>query len=411
MSDARLSASRALLERAKRVVPGGIYGHQSPRMLVDGAHPFFFTRAKGAHVWDADGNEYIDYMCSYGPIVLGHDHPVVRDAALAQAASGDCFSGPSPLLVELAEHLVGITPFADWALFGKNGSDVCTYAVQVARAHTERRKVAMAQGAYHGCHAWCNPLPAGITAEDRANVVTFTYNDLTDVERVVTENRGDLAAIILTPFRHDTFHDQELPVEGFLPGVRQLCDREGIVLVLDDVRAGFRLHLGGSGEAFGIRPDLAAYAKAIANGYPISACAGRDFLRDAAKRVYFTGSYFTSAVAMAAALACLREIEHSGAIEVMKARGSQLRNGIEEQACAHGIDIVYSGPPAIPFLTFAGDESFQRSRIFSAACARAGVYLAPYHNWFLSAAHSETDIARTLDVTDRAFAELKAYLA
>ena len=407
MSAGRYTESEELLARARRVVPGGVYGHQAPRMVVAGAYPYFFARGEGCRVWDVDGNEFIDLMCSYGPIVLGHRHPAVETAALHQMAEGDCFNAPSRRWVELAERLVAITPFADWAAFAKNGSDVCTWAVAVAREHTGRPLVAKAVGAYHGAHAWCTPAPAGVTSADTANVVSFTYNDIDSLRRVFDAHRGAIAAVIVTPFRHDAFHDQELPVEGFLAGVRALCDAEGAAMILDDVRAGFRLHLGGSGEHFGVRPDLACYAKALANGYPLSACVGREFLKGAAERVYFTGSYFTSAVPMAAALACLAEMEASGAIAHIHAMGTRLRQGIEAQAISHGLPIVYSGPPAMPFLTFADDVKFARSRAFAAACATGGVYLTPYHNWFLSAAHQERDIDQVLDVTDAAFAAVR----
>ena len=406
-SSPRYAESEALLARARRVVPGGIYGHQAPRMVVPGAFPYFFERAEGCRVWDVDGNEYIDLMCSYGPIVLGHRHRTVEAAVHEQLQRGDCFDAPTRLWVELAEHLVGITPFADWAAFAKNGSDVCTWAVEVAREHTGRRKVIKALGAYHGAHAWCTPVPAGVTPEDTANVLTFTYNDLDGLDRLVEAQRDTVAAIIVSPFRHDAFHDQELPVEGFLPGIRRLCDAQGIVFILDDVRAGFRLHLGGSGERFGVRPDLACYAKALANGYPLSACLGAESLRAAAERVYFTGSYFTSAVPMAAALACLREIEASGAIAHMERVGLMLQRGLEAQAARHGLEVVYSGPPALPFMSFKDDTQFGRSRIFAAACAERGVYLSPYHNWFLSSAHGEDDIAQVLDATDDAFAAVR----
>jgi glutamate-1-semialdehyde 2,1-aminomutase len=404
MTKERLVQSEALLERAKRVIPGGIYGHQSPAMLVGGAHPYFFERGEGSHVWDVDGNEYIDYMCSYGPIVLGHNHPRVDEAALARWRKGDVFNGPGKVWVELAERLVGMTPFADWAAFAKNGSDVCTWAVAVAREHTGRRKVVMARGSYHGAHAWCTPMKGGVTPEDRLNVLTFPYNSLADLQAVVEENRDQVAAIIVTPFKHDAFAEQEMPADGFLPGVRKLCDEHGIVFALDDVRAGFRLHLGGSGEAFGVRPDIACYAKAIANGYPLSACVGREFLRSAAEHVYFTGSYFTATVPMAAALACLDELEASGAVERMRVLGTRLQRTLEEQSRSHGVPAVCTGPPAMPFLTFREDQRFARNRIFAGACAERGVYLAPYHNWFLSAAHTDADIDRTLDVTDQAFA-------
>jgi glutamate-1-semialdehyde 2,1-aminomutase len=407
MEPGRYRETQALFARAEKVVPGGIYGHQSPAMLVPGAYPYFFARGSGARLWDVDGNEYVDLMCSYGPIVLGHNHPAVDSAAERQGRDGSCFNGPGRIWVELAERLVTLTPWAAWAVFAKNGSEVCTWAVQVARAATGRRKVLTARGAYHGAHAWCSPLPEGTTPEDRAHVVHYRYNDLASVDEALAAHHGDVAAIMVSPFRHDAFHDQEMPAPGFLPGLRERCDRLGVVLILDDVRAGFRLHLGGSGERVGVRPDLTCYCKALGNGYPISAALGREELRDAARRVFFTGSYWTSTVPMAAALACLSEIESSDAIGHMERMGSKLRLGIERQAAAHRIAVRYTGPPAIPFLSFVADEgSFERSRIFAAACAARGVYLHPHHNWFLSAALDEYDVGRVLEVTEEALCEV-----
>jgi glutamate-1-semialdehyde 2,1-aminomutase len=404
MSPYQFDRSNDLFDRAKRVIPGGIYGHQSPLMLVPDSYPSFFARGEGCHVWDVDGNEYIDYMCSYGPIVLGHRHPRVEEAARRQMDFGNCFNAPSPLWVELAEHLVSITPFADWTVFAKNGSDVCTWAVEVARHATGRAKVAAATGAYHGTDSWCTPVPAGVMPEDRANVLNFTYNDLADLTRVVEDNSDSIAAIMVCPLRHDFAHDLELPVDGFLQGVRRLCDREGIVFILDDVRCGFRLHLGGSGELFGVRPDLSCYCKAIANGYPLAACLGIEPLKKAAQEVYFTGSYFTSAVPMAAALATLKELASSEGIARMRAIGEMLRDGMVSQARSHALEVTWSGPPALPFMSFKADAGkFKRSRVFCAASARSGVYFAPMHNWFLSAAHSERDINQTLEVTNAAF--------
>ena len=400
----QLSRTFELFERAMRVVPGGIYGHQTPALLVPGSYPYFFARGDGSHVWDVDGNEYIDYLCSYGPIVVGHRHPAVDEAAVRQMRDGNCFNAPTPLWVELAEHLVEITPFADWAVFAKNGSDVCTWAVEVARAATGRRKVIKAEGAYHGTHAWCSPLPSGITPEDRANVIEVAWNDLTALDAAISAARDDVAAIILTPFRHDAFHDSELPADGYLAGVRRLCDAHGIVFVLDDVRAGFRLHLGGSGEYFGgVRPDLACYCKAIANGYPLSAAVGREALRNAAQEVFFTGSYFTSGVPMAAALACLRVLAEEDGIARMDALGRRLCTGLDEAARRHDLRVTTSGPPALPFMSFCDDPGQSLNRVFCAAMAERGVYLHPHHNWFLSAAHTEADIDRTLDRADESF--------
>ena len=400
--------SAALLERAKKVIPAGIYGHLSPVLLTRGAYPSFFARGEGSHIWDVDGNEYIDYMCSYGPIVLGHRHPKVEEAARRQAEMGNAFNAPSEAWVDLAEHLVSITPFADWTVFAKNGSDVCTYATEVARAATGRPKIAKCAGAYHGTHAWCAPLPGGLTKEDRANVVEFRFNDLESLRNAIDENHGQIAGVIVSPFKHDASHDSELPAEGFFPGLRKLCDDNGIVLILDDVRAGFRLHMGGSGELFGLKPDLSAYCKAIANGYPLSACVGRESLRAAAQEVFFTGSYFSSAVPMAAALANLKELQACGGIERMRASGEKLRNGMLAQARGAGFDVTWSGPPAMPYMTFKADEGrHRRIRHFCGECARDGVYFAPLHNWFVSAAITDKDIADTLAVTERAFASTR----
>jgi glutamate-1-semialdehyde 2,1-aminomutase len=407
MDAGRYRETEALFGRAWQVIPGGIYGHQSPTMLVPGAYPYFFTRGQGAHVWDVDGNEYVDLMCSYGPIVLGHNHPKVEEAAARQSAAGNCFNGPTPVFVELAERLVALTPWSAFAVFSKNGSDVCTWATEVARAATGRRKILCATGAYHGTHAWCSPLLDGTLPEDRAHIAYYRYNDLASVDEAIAKSADDVAGIMVSPFRHDAFHDQEMPAPGFLPGLRERCDKLGAVLILDDVRAGFRLSLHGSGAAVGVTPDITCYCKAIANGYPLAAALGREGLRDAAMRVFFTGSYWTSAVPMAAALACLAELEATDAIATMRHLGEKLRDGLQRQAAAHRQEIRYTGPPAIPFMTFAADQgSFERSRPFAAACAARGVYLHPHHNWFLQAALTEKDVALVLDVTEEAFAEV-----
>ncbi len=376
-------------------------------MLVPGKYPYFFARGRGAHVWDVDGNQYIDLLCSYGPIVLGHNHPKVDEAARRQSEEGNCFNGPARVFVELAERLVALTPWAAWAMFAKNGSDVCAWATMIARAATGRRKVLVARGAYHGTYPWCTPVVTGTTPEDRANVVAFDWNDLGSVDQAIDAHEGDVAAIMVCPFRHDAFHDQEMPAPGFLVGLRARCDRIGAVLILDDVRAGFRLHLGGSGEHFGVRPDLACYSKAIANGYAVAALLGSEALRAPVTRTFVTGTYWPNAVPMAAAVACLGELEATGAIGHMARLGGVLREGMERQAATHGLQVRYTGTPAIPFMTFVADEgSFARSRTFAAACAARGVYLHPHHNWFLSAALTDADVARVLEVTEEAFREV-----
>ena len=192
--------------------------------------PQFLERGRGCRIWDVDGREYLDFVCSFGPIVLGHAHPAVEAAVERQRALADCQNGPSPRMVELAERLVDLVPHADWAMFAKNGTDATTLAVSIARAATGRRKVLVARGAYHGSAPWCTPRPAGTTPEDRAHLIPFVYNDLASVEAAADQAGGDLAGVLVSAFRHDARFDQEECDPAFARGVRALCDRRGAVL-------------------------------------------------------------------------------------------------------------------------------------------------------------------------------------
>lgn len=397
----------ALRARARRVIPGGMYGHMRSEGLPAG-YPQFFARGEGCHLWDVNGRRYIDFMCSWGPIILGHQHPQVTEAALRQAALGDCLNGPSERMVELAERLVTLLPHADWAMFAKNGTDATTTCVTIARATTGRRKILVAKGAYHGAIPWCTPNPLGVTSEDRAHLLHFTFNDIASLEAAVDQAGGDLAGILVSAFRHDYAQDQHLPDPAFARRLRELCDATGAALILDDVRAGFRLSMHGSWDTLGVEPDLSAWSKAIANGYALAAVTGNDRFRDAASRIYVTGSFWYSAVAMAAALATLDCLERENGPERMRAMGQRFRDGIAAQAKAAGIGVRQSGPPQMPTILFYDDATFAKGERFCAEALKRGVYLHPKHNMFLSAAHTETDIDEALAATQQAFAALRA---
>lgn len=404
----KFDKSNQLFERALKVIPGGVSPSQSPYLLVFGSCPCFITRAEGARFWDVDGNEYIDYMCSYGPMVLGYRHPKVEKAVRAQAEIVDICNLPTELSIELAERLTGLISIADWATFAKNGSDVTTYACRVARFHTGRSKIIMVEGAYHGIGAWCILIPAGVTPKERADTLTFSYNDTEGFLKLVEENKNDIAGVVISPFRHEATHDSEMPAPGFLETIRKTCDDIGALLILDDIRAGFRMHIGGSLECFGIKPDLACYSKAMANGYPISACVGKESLKAAASNVYLGGTFFSSAIPFAAALATLDEMEAIGAIELMDHLGEMLKDGMLDQADLYGQHVSYSGPNSLPYMTFPSNDGYERGQVFHRECYQRGVFLHPNHNWFLSAAHTEDDIGMTLDATDAAFKRVKS---
>ncbi len=374
-------------------------------------YPQFFSRADGCRLWDADGREVIDFMCSWGPVVLGHHDPEVEAAAEAQARLGDAMNGPAPVLVELAEHFTALVAHADWALFAKNGTDATTICVTTARAATRRRKLLVARGAYHGAAPWCTPSLVGVTAEDRAHLLHFFYNDIDSLEQAAALAGDDLAGVLVAPFRHDYGVDQELPTPEFARALRALCDRTGAALILDEVRTGARLDLAGSWESLGVRPDLAAWSKAIANGHALAAVTGNDRFRDAAASIFVTGSFWCGAVAMAAALATLRKLRAVDGIAHMQAMGQRLRDGLARQAMAHGFGIRQSGPPQMPMLLFDDDPDAALGSAFCTLALEQGVYLHPKHNMFLSVAHRPQDIDQALEATDRAFAALRSACA
>lgn len=396
----------ALRSRAHRVIPGGMYGHLNVARLPPG-YPQFFARAEGAILWDVDGNAYVDFMCAYGPMVLGYGNREVEAAAEAQRKLGDVLTGPSERLVELAEKLVGMVAHADWAMFQRNGTDATTLCVVIARAATKKRKILVARGAYHGSAPWCTPNPVGTTAEDRVHLVHYEYNDVSSLQAAALSAEGDIAGVIASAFKHDYGQDQQLPTPAFARAVRAVCDVTGAALILDDVRAGFRMHLGGSWETVGVRPDLAAYSKAIANGYTLAAVTGSDRFRDAAASVFMTGSFWCGAASMAAALKTLEIFERDDTIGHIERIGQRFRDGLAAQASAHGQVLKQTGPAQMPTVLFADDPEVEKGRLFTAEALRGGAWLHPQHNMFLSAAHTDADIDRALQATDSAMAAVR----
>ncbi|MCL4139923.1 UNVERIFIED_CONTAM: hypothetical protein GTU68_002806 [Idotea baltica] len=372
-----------------------MFGHQDTRRLP-AAYPQFFASGEGARLTDVDGNEYVDFMCGYGPIIVGYTDAEIEAAVAAQSSRVDCSNGPSGVMVELAEYMVETIPAADWALFAKNGTDATTACVTIARAGTGRRKLLKASGAYHGAAPWCTPYRSGTLDEDRAHHLSYDWNDIDSLHAAAREAEGDLAAILVSPFRHDARRDQEMPDPAFLTTLRKLADETGAALILDDVRAGFRLDLGGSWEPYGIRPDLSAWSKALGNGHAIAAVTGTDAWREAAKKIFITGSFWCGAAPMAAALATLQKLHRIDAVAHMERMGSLLREGIEEQAMALGVSVRQTGPVQMPMILFDDDAELEKGNLFAATALDHGAFFHPWHNMFLSAAHTEADIKQAL---------------
>ena len=381
----------ALFQRASAVIPGGIYGHAAPAATVPGAFPYFAERAEGSRYWDVDGNEFIDLMCGYGPILLGYNHPEINAVTAEVQAQGDCFNHPTEYSVQLAERLAQQIEGADWAVFGKNGTDMTSWSIRVAREFTGKKRIAKAKQAYHGVDPWCVPGYGGIIAEDRAQIDSFEWNSVESLHELVKREGENLAAIMITPFHHPNFADSQLPNPDFVTAMNELCEKHGILLILDDVRCGFRLHSNGSHCSFGFNPDLMCYSKALGNGYPISACAGKRALKVAASKCFLTGSFWNAAVPIAAALKTLEIAERENLPKQLEINGEQLVSGMLALGERYGVPLQSSGPGAMPYVRVAEDTSFHKQQALCAAAVEQGLYLHPHHNWFLSAAHT-TDI-------------------
>jgi glutamate-1-semialdehyde 2,1-aminomutase len=403
------SEDRALRARAEAVIPGGMYGHQSTRLLPED-YPQFFSRAKGARLWDADGRELLDFMCAYGPNLMGYADDAIDAAYLSRMRQGDTLTGPTGLIVELAERMTAMVTHADWAIFCKNGGDATQIALMTARAHTGRKTVVLAKGAYHGCAPWCATRPAGVTPEDKAHQVYCHYNDIASLEAAVALAGDDLAAIFAAPMKHDAFTDQALPDPAYAGRARALCDATGALLVVDDVRAGLRIARDCSWSVAGVRPDLSSWGKCLANGHPISALLGSDKARAAAARIFTTGSFWYQAAPMAAALETLTRVRDTDYLEHMESLGTRLREGLGERAAAAGLGLRQTGPVTMPLFLFDEDPDLRRGFLWCSEMLRRGVYVHPWHNMFLCAAMTEADIDEALDAAEASFKILKSRL-
>ena len=401
----KLKNDLSLRKRANAFIPGGMWGHMSVKKLPFG-YPQFFSKAKDARIWDLDGNCYIDFMCGYGPNILGYNNAEVDDAVNEQRKKLDLGNGPSALVVDLAEKLIKLVDSADWALFAKNGTDATTTCLTISRAATGKKKILVAKGSYHGSAPWCTPVATGVVEEDISNLVFFEYNNPISLEEAAKEAGADLAGIILTAFRHDVRRDQELPKKAFLKKAREICDKKNAVLILDDVRAGFRINRRGSWVDYGVKPDLTAFSKAIGNGYPLSAVVGVEKLRQAASEIYVTGSFWCNATSMAASLKTLSIIEERDVVEHISSLGERLRSGVGQIANSVGVEISQSGPVQMPLILFKDDKDFLKGSKFVQYLLSKGIYFHPWHNMFLSLAHTAEDVSTTLDAVEFAMKKI-----
>ncbi len=398
--------SQKLFQEALELLPGGVKGIRHPDFYVPGAYPIFLSGGKGGRITDVDGNEYVDWLCSYGPNILGHGHPRIREVALREAEKGFCLTLCQPVQNRLAQKLIELIPCAERAIFVTTGSESTTSAVRIARIHTGRELVLRC--GYQGFHDWCVPYTAGVPKHARDSVITIEFGDLDQLEKLIRRHGEDTACVIMTPIGHDARRPMIIPSREYLESVRKLTEEYGIVLIFDEIRTGFRLALGGAQEYFGVIPDMATFSKAISNGFPLAAIVMKKELDESARKAYISATYFPNSTPMEAALVTIDEIEKNNLIDHIWKIGNDVQQGMKEVAGKHGIPITVSGIGPIFYMHF--DEDYMDNtvrlgditRVFYAEMIQQGVFMNPIHNWFVCGAHSQEDVAQTLQAMDDA---------
>lgn len=371
--------------------------------LVNEAYPLYGERGRGAYVWDVDGNRYLDLILSYGTVILGHADPCVSEAVLREIRDGFMVTVRKRVQVELAELLTELVPSAERVMFLKTGSDATSAAIRLSRAFTGREHVI--RWGYHGWHDWSASRPTGVPTRARELVSTFDYNDIGSLEKEFQRAQGGVACLIMMPFELDP------PDAGFLAEAADLAHHHGALFVLDEIRSGFRMALGGAQQRYGLRPDLSTFSKAMANGYGVSAVVGAERVMRRFSDVHIGSAYNISGIEMAAAVATITTLRTSSTLDRIERLGERLMLGLGQQVAASSLPVSVLGVPQMPYLRFEYSDDATLSRVrnaFYAEAARAGVLLHPYHHWFISAAMSEHDVDTALNAVAAGFAAAEA---
>ncbi len=432
----RVDRSRALFEEAKKYIPGGVNSPVRAFKSV-GDVPRFIAKAKGSHIWDVDGNEYIDYVCSWGPMILGHAHPSVVEGIKEQAEKGTSYGAPTELEVELAKMIVDLVPSVEKVRMVNSGTEATMSAIRLARGYTGRNKVIKFEGGYHGhvdallvkagsgLTTFGVPTSPGIPEDFAKHTITVPFNDIDALKKVVDEVGDDVAAVIMEPVMANA--GLIIPEPGFLEKVRELTAEKGIVLIFDEVITGFRLSLGGAQEYFGITPDLSCFGKIIGGGLPVGAFGGKaeimDYLAPEGP-VYQAGTLSGNPLAMIAGIRTLRELQKPGVYDELRKKTEKLSDGLKEAAKSAGIydklcfkqiesiSIVYFTPVDVKNYKDALTSNTEAYAKFFRKMLEQGVYLAPsqFEVAFMSTAHTDEDIEKTVKAAEVAFKEVSDML-
>ena len=425
------SRSKQLFEAAQKHIPGGVNSPVRAFRAVGGT-PIFFERAQGPYMFDADGKRYIDYVMSWGPMILGHGHPVVLDAIREQLEKAMTFGTPTELEISLADKICEQVPGMDMVRMVNSGTEATMSAIRLARGYTGRDKIIKFEGCYHGhsdsllvkagsgALTLGVPSSPGVPASLADHTVTLNYNDIEQVKETFAEIGEQVACIIVEPVVGNM--NCVPPIPGFLEALRECCTASGAVLIIDEVMTGFRIGPQGASAYYGIEPDLICLGKVIGGGMPVGAFGGKRKIMEQISPlgpVYQAGTLSGNPVAMAAGLATLNQVSQPGFLDPLVAHTDQLVNGLRERAAAAGIPMTSNHVGTMWGLFFSEEEKIinysqvmncdtQRFSTFFHGMLDEGIYLAPasYEAGFMSAAHTDEDIQYTLDAAERVFKTL-----
>ena len=405
-----ISNSLKLFEEACTLIPGGVLGARKPTDFIAGEYPIFLESGKGCRLYDVDGNEFIDFLCGYGPIILGYREKEVDEAVYKQIKEkGFCFSLTQKYQNALAKKITELVPSAEMSIFLKTGSDATTASIRIARAYTNRVKV-MRCG-YHGWHDWCVEMKGGIPSKFYEDVFEFEYNNLEQLEDLLSTHGDETAAIIMTPFGHPNHQKMQIPKPGFLEGVRNLSDKYGAVLIYDEIRTGFRLSPGGAQALYGVYPDISVLGKAIANGYPISVVTGKkDVMMAAAEKLFISSTFFPNSEAFIAALKTIEILERDNVLAEIWKKGEWFIEKIQETIENHDVGAEITGIAPMFYITFKKDESGSykgKRKDFYTQMIRKGFFFTPYHHAYICYRHTQEDLNLTLTAIDESLEFIK----
>ena len=416
-----VETSYSLYRRAAELIPGGTQLlSRRPTKYANGVSPVYAARANGARIWDVDGNEYIDWVSGIGAVILGYCDPVVDDAVREQIGKGVATSINSELEIELAEELCRTIPCAEMVRYAKCGGEACAIAVRIARGVTGRDKVLFC--GYHGWHDWY--LAANLVAEESLNshlfpgiepigvpkalagtAMPFPFGDLAALGQLLDDHKGEVAAVIMEPLR------SERPADGYLAGVRKLCDERGVVLIFDEVSCGFRFGMQAAQGFVGVTPDMAVFAKSMSNGFPMGAVVGKRAVMEPAARMFISSTYWSDPLGMAASLATIRELRRRNVSESLWSFGSELQSRLNAIASEVGLDVHCGGLAIHPHLEFrsaSADDKPVLSTLYIQEMAKRGCH--GYASFYLNAAQGPVELEQTAAAAREVFAILRRAL-